>query len=223
MTIPMPRKKLGLIHTSSTLIDVFKQICDELIPDVDVLNIADESLIADVIAAGNITESVLQRLCEHVRMAEASGADFVMVTCSSIGCAAESAQAGVSVPVVRVDRAMAEHAVSLAERIGVVATLHTTLGPTVELIEHSANLTGKSVEVTALLCDGAFAELLQGNLESHDEMVCQALTELIEKVDVIVLAQASMSRCVVRLPSELTIKPILSSPRLAIESIKRLI
>ncbi len=219
----MPRKKLGLIHTSSTLIDVFKQICDELIPGVDVLNITDESLIADVIAAGNVTESVSQRLCEHVRRAEASGADFILVTCSSIGCAAEAAQAAASVPVVRVDQAMADHAVSLAARIGVVATLHTTLGPTVELIEHSAILAGKSVDVTARLCDGAFAELLQGNLKSHDDMVCQALAELIKQVDVIVLAQASMSRCVARLPTELTSKPILSSPRMAIESIKRLI
>jgi aspartate/glutamate racemase len=217
----MPRKKLGLIHTSSTLIDVFKQICDELIPGVDVMNITDESLIADVIAAGNVTESVSQRLREHVRMAEASGADLIMVTCSSIGCAAEAAQAWTSVPVLRVDRAMADHAVSQAARIGVVATLYTTLGPTVELIEHSANLAGKSVEVTARLCDGAFAELVQGNLEAHDNMVCQALAELIQTVDVIVLAQASMSRCVARLPAELTIKPILSSPRLAVESIQR--
>lgn len=215
----MPRKKIGLIHTSSTLIDVFQQLCDELIPDVEVLNIADDSLIKDVIASGSVTENVSQRLIKHVQSAEAAGADLIMVTCSSIGCAAEAAQAWVSVPVVRVDQAMADHAVSLAERIGVVATLHTTLAPTVELIHHRANLAGKSVRVTARLCEGAFDELLQGKPEVHDGMVCQAIEELIQTVDVIVLAQASMARCLAKLSSELSSKPILSSPRMAIGSI----
>ncbi len=215
----MPRKKIGLIHTSSTLIDVFQQLCDELIPDVEVLNIADDSLLKDVITSGSVTENVSQRLIKHVQSVEAAGANLIMVTCSSIGCAAQAAQAWVSVPVVRVDQAMADHAVSLAERIGVVATLHTTLVPTVELIKHRANLAGKSVEVMARLCEGAFAQLLQGKTEVHDGMVCQAIEELIKSVDVIVLAQASMARCVAKLPNELSTKPILSSPRMAIESI----
>ena len=50
-----------------------------------------------------------------------------MVTCSSIGRAVETAAELVATPVLRVDRPMAEQAVARASRIGVVATLPTTL------------------------------------------------------------------------------------------------
>ncbi len=219
MTSPMPRKKLGLIHTSSTLIAVFDELCHELLPHVDVFNVTDDSLIQEVIAVGSVQENVSQRLCTHVQQAESAGADVVMVTCSSIGGTVEAAQALATVPVLRVDQAMADRAVVIARRIGVVATVHTTLVPTVELIKQRAEVAGKSVEVTARLCDGAFAELMQGNVAEHDRMVREALVELVQSVDAIVLAQASMARIVSQLSPETTSKPILSSPRMAIESL----
>lgn len=217
----MSPKKLGLIHTSATLIDLFGQLCHELIPDVEVVNFTDESLIRDVISEGEITEAVSERLRSRIQQAELAGVDVIMVTCSSIGPAVEAAQASVNVPVMRVDLAMADRAVALAERVGVIATLATTLSPTVALIEQRAVAAGKSVEVVAHLCEGAFAELMSGNAAEHDRMVREALEELIESVDVIVLAQASMARIVAQLPAKSSRKPILSSPLLAVESLKQ--
>ena len=217
----MSRPKLFLIHTSATLIEPFKKLCDELIPHVEVLNIADDSLIRDVIAEGTVTDSVSQRLREHLQSAESGGADLIMVTCSSIGGAAEAAQSCVSAPVVRVDQAMADQAVGTGARVGVIATLPTTLSPTVDLIQRRALVAGKSVEVIARLCDGAFAELMRGNATEHDRMVRETLEDLIQAVDVIVLAQASMARVVSQLSDDPQRKPILSSPRLAIESLSK--
>lgn len=214
----MSRKKLFLIHTSSTLIEPFAQLCHELIPHVEVFNIADDSLIRDVIAGGTVTDAVSQRLCGHLQSAESDGADLIMVTCSSIGGAAEASQSCVSVPVVRVDGAMADQAVASAEKIGVIATLSTTLIPTVELVKQRALVVGKSVEVIARLCDGAFEELMRGNAAEHDRMVRETIEGLIQEVDVIILAQASMARIVSQLSADVR-KPILSSPRLAIESL----
>ena len=217
----MSRPKLFLIHTSATLVEPFKKLCDELIPHVDVQNIADDSLIRDVIAEGTVTDSVSQRLQQHLQSAASSGADMIMVTCSSIGGAAESSQSCVSVPVVRVDQAMADQAVATGARVGVIATLPTTLAPTADLIKRRAQVAGKSVEVIAKLCDGAFGELMRGNAPEHDHMVREALEELMQDVDVIVLAQASMARVVAQLPDDATRKPILSSPRLAIEALSK--
>lgn len=215
----MARKKLGLIHTSASLVGVFSELCQELLPNVDVFDIADDSLIRDIIACGSLSPDVSRRIGGHVQNAELAGADLVMVTCSSVGPAVEAAQTSATVPVVRVDQAMADHAIAIATRIGVIATLATTLEPTVDFIERRATLAGKVVEVTAHLCNGAFEALLRGDTSTHDRMVCAALEELIKDVDAIVLAQASMARVVQLLPAESVTRPILSSPRMAIQSL----
>ena len=216
-TRSMKPKKLGLVHTSATLVPVFQELCKAQLPNVDVFNIADDSLIKDVITAGKLSDSVSSRVASHVALAEAAGADFIMVTCSSIGPAVEAAATSARVPVLRVDQPMADEAVRIGKRIGVIATLSTTLEPTADLIRRRAEALGKPIQLTARLCEGAFVVLMSGDAAQQDEMVGQALDELADEVDVIVLAQASMARVVSRLPADSSRPPILSSPALAVQ------
>jgi Asp/Glu/hydantoin racemase len=123
----------------------------------------------------------------------------------------------IGVPVLRVDQPMADSAVQSARRIGVLATLQTTLEPTADLILRRAQLAGKQIELTSKLCEGAFDALMNGDAATHDSKVTGALKELSKQVDVIVLAQASMARVVDNLPSEEKRVPILASPGLAID------
>lgn len=213
----MPQRKLGLIHTSATLVPVFEQLCREKLPGVSVFNIADDSLIKDVVARGELTPGVARRVLGHVAAAEAAGADYVLVTCSSIGAAVEAAAGMVDVPVLRVDQPMADEAVRRGPRVGVAATLPTTLGPTADLIERRAQAAGKNVQVTSRLCEGAFEALMSGDAERHDTMVAEALKELAGEVDVVVLAQASMARVADALPEADRQVPILASPALAVD------
>ena len=213
----MKPKTLGLIHTSATLVPVFAQLCKDKLPGVEVFNIADDSLIKDVIRRGELTPHTARRVTEHVASAEAAGADYILVTCSSIGRAVETAATLAGVPVLRVDQPMADRAVQTGRRIGVVATLPTTLEPTADLIHRRAQKAGKEVEITSRLCGGAFTALMSGDAPKHDTLVAAALRELSTQVDVIVLAQASMARMVEGLPAAEKIVPILSSPGLAVE------
>jgi Asp/Glu/hydantoin racemase len=213
----MKRKLLGLIHTSATLVPVFQQLCAAKLPGVDVFNIADDSLIKDVIKRGKLTPDTARRVVGHVASAEAAGADYILVTCSSIGRAVETAAGLVNVPVLRVDQPMADKAVQIGRKVGVIATLPTTLEPTADLIQRRAAKAGKAVTVTSRLCDGAFDALMSGNAARHDEMVAAALKELASEVEVIVLAQASMARVVERLSPADRRTPILASPALAVE------
>jgi Asp/Glu/hydantoin racemase len=112
---------------------------------------------------------------------------------------------------------MADKAVQTGKRIGVIATLPTTLAPTSDLVKRRAALAGKTIELEARLCEGAFEALMSGNGALHDSMVAKALKELSEQVDVIVLAQASMARVVDGLPEADKRVPILASPPLAIQ------
>jgi aspartate/glutamate racemase len=218
----MAAKRLGMIHTSATLVPVFEQLCKEMLPNVPVFNIVDDSLIKDVIAHDHLRPATARRLVQHVAAAEDAGADVILVTCSSIGRAVETAANLSRVPVLRVDRPMAEEAVATGRRVGVIATLRTTLEPTAELVERCAAEIGQEIELTARLCDGAFEALMAGNAARHDELVLAALEQLSSQVDVIALAQASMARVVATIPAEKKRVPILASPPLAIARLARI-
>jgi len=213
----MKRKKLGLVHTSATLVPVFAQLCKAKLPDVETFNIADDSLVKGIMAAGKLTAQISRRVAGYLESAELAGADYILVTCSSIGPAVEAAAKLISVPVLRVDQPMADEAVRAGKRIGVVATLRTTLEPTADLIQRRAAHAGKEVAVTSHLCEGAFDALMSGDGAKHDAMVASALKELSRKVDVIVLAQASMARVVDGLAEADKRVPILASPGIAVD------
>ena len=134
-----------------------------------------------------------------------------------MGPCVEAARPMIGIPVVRVDEPMAEKAVQMGARIGVAATLATTLKPTSELIQRKAAQTGGKHTITSELCEGAFEAVVSGDTATHDRIVSQSLRELDAKTDVIVLAQASMARVVDSMkPSEIHV-PVLSSPRLGVQ------
>jgi Asp/Glu/hydantoin racemase len=216
-------KTLGLIHTSATLVPVFQDLCKQFLPGVQVFNIVDDSLIKNVIKNGCLTPDTGRRVVNYVGSAEAAGADFIMVTCSSIGAAVEASAPLTKVPVLRVDQPMADKAVQSGSKIGVIATLPTTLEPTTDLVRRRAAVAGKEVQVISLLCEGAFDALMSGDSAKHDSMVAAALKELSSQVDVIVLAQASMARVVENLDAADKKVPILASPRIAVEHLSKLL
>lgn len=213
----MKPKKLGLVHTSATLVPVFAQLCKEKLPGVETFNIADDSLVKGIREAGSLTPAIARRVAGYLESAELGGADYILVTCSSIGPAVEAAATQRSVPVLRVDQPMADCAVLTGKRIGVIATLSTTLEPTADLIQRRAALAGKQIELTSRLVEGAFEALMAGDGATHDAKVAAALKELSRQVDVVVLAQASMARVVDALASADRRVPILASPGIAVD------
>jgi Asp/Glu/hydantoin racemase len=213
----MNRKTLALIHTSATLVPVFQQLCKSKLPNVDTFNIVDDSLVRAIGAKGSLTADIARRVEAYITSAEAGGADFILVTCSSIGPAVEASAPFSAVPVLRVDLPMADQAVQMGRRIGVIATLPTTLNPTADLVRRRAAAANRQIELTARLCEGAFEALMAGDGAKHDTLVAAALRELSTQVDVILLAQASMARVVDSLSPADRRVPILASPGIAID------
>ena len=216
-------KTLGLIHTSATLVPVFAALCKERLPGVATFNIVDDSLVRAIGAKGALTADIARRVAAYIQSAESGGADHILVTCSSIGPAVEAATPFCAVPVLRVDQPMADRAVQTGRRIGVIATLPTTLHPTSDLVRRRAALAGREIALTARLCEGAFEALMAGDAATHDATVAAALRELAGEVDVILLAQASMARVVDSLPEADRRIPIFASPPLAIEHLATLV
>jgi aspartate/glutamate racemase len=156
----------------------------------------------------------------YARFAQEVGARAILEACSSVGEVVPQMQAAVSVPVVRIDQAMAEEAVRSGGRIGVAATLSTTLKPTLRLLETQARLAGKTVVLEPLLVEDAYRRLMAGDQDGHDAVLAAALQGLAGSVDVAVLSQASMARVLPRLPEAIRRK-FLSSPRLGMLRLKQ--
>jgi Asp/Glu/hydantoin racemase len=202
------------------MVQLFTPLCRDRLPDVKVTQIINESMIRDTIEAGYVRQPTIDAL---ITFAEASfnlGTELVMVTCSSIGPAVDLIQSRFEKPVLRIDEPMAEAAVGKGRRIGVAATLRTTLEPTAELLRRKAQEAGKQVELVECLCEGAFEAVLAGDAQTHDALVSKAMINRLADVDVIELAQASMARVADQLPPEALSAPVLSSPALAMDYVR---
>src|SRR5690606_24797688 len=134
-------RKLAVLHTSFVFIKVETMMNDlfaELLPSVEVMHFVDSQVLAAVMQAGRVTDAAVRRLCHLAQAADESGADLILSACSSVGPAMDVARRLVDTPIVKIDDAMAERVVEMAARIGVLATVATTLEPTVGLIREKA-------------------------------------------------------------------------------------
>lgn len=214
--------KVALVYTSTTpeLIDMVEaEVKAAVGADVEMISMQDPSILADVRAAGYVTPAPAARLIGMYMKAVEQGADAILNICSSVGEVADSVQtaaAYIGVPVVRIDEDMCREAVRLGKRVGVLATLATTLEPTKGTVRRVARSMGTHVEVVDGLIDGAFG-LDQAQFR---KLLLEAAGKIIDQVDVIVLAQGSMAY----VEKDITAaygKPTLSSPRFGAEALRK--
>ena len=212
-------RTVAAVFTAQSIVESTKQLFAALVPDCRVISIIEDALIQDVIRAGRVTPEISRRLVRYYLAAQDTGADLIFNTCSSIGDVAIMARSLVTIPLVKIDDAMAAEAVRTGARVGVLATLPTTLEPTVRLVKAQAEKAGRTVSVVEGLAKGAFEALVAGQAETHDELIASAAERVASQADVIVLAQGSMARMEEALAKR-TGKPVLASPRRGVLEVK---
>lgn len=205
---------LAVIHTVPGIIPVFNELIGLHLPGWRPFNMLDESLLGNTIREGTLSHQTMRRLATHIWSAVDAGASAVLVTCSSLGPAVDATMPLCPVPIFRIDDGMAIEAIQRGNRIGVLATLATTMNPTTHLIERHAHRMGHNVFLTSRLCEGAFDKLRNGDRAAHDAMIREGLASLVSSVDVVVLAQASMANALNEM-SEISV-PVLTSPKLGV-------
>ena len=215
-------KKVAVIHTSFVSVNDLKDLFKEIIPSVIMINIVDDSLLAEVLEKGGLTNNITRRICAYAIEAQAMGVDAILNQCSSVGEAVDTVRKMLNVPYIKVDEPMAEEAVKIGGNISVIATVPTTLAPSIRLIENTAVDMNKKVNIKRCLVEGAFDALVkEGDKDKHNTMVLKTIKEEAEKADAIVLAQGSM---ICLLPQLADIKvPVLSSPRSGVMGVKRIL
>lgn len=214
--------KLGIIHTSAVSLNDLKALCSKIIPDVEVINIIDDSLLEEVKKNNGPTASIISRMCTYVTVMDKLGVDLILNQCSSVGEAFDIARKCTYIKTLKIDETMAKKAVSMGTSIAVVATVASTMKPSCELVRKMAKEAGKECVVDEFLVDGALDILMkEKDQEKHNRLCLETIKKAAKDHDVIVLSQGSMT---VLLPYIKDIdKPVLTSPRLAIEKVKEML
>lgn len=190
-------KLLYTINTVNNFMDIifnpFGKPFAEANPDIEVYNIMDDSLLVDTRKYSGMTPTIASRMLNYAKAAEASGADGVICTCTSVNHATKMIRPLLKIPMINIEEPVAEMAAKSGKRIGVMGTIPTSPGAISWEIEEKAAEMGKEIEIVPVVVDGAFDVLCAGDRDKHDEMVCEALYKLSKEVDCIAFAQISMS------------------------------
>ena len=203
----MSEKRIAFLHTAAVHEPTFGGLMARLAPEVALTHLNDESLLADAMAGQEVTGRLEGRLKELA----AVNPDLIVCSCSTLGGPAEAAGKALGLPVLRIDRAMAERAVAGGGRILVAACIESTIAPTVALLRDVAN---SPVDLETLVIAGAWDKFLAGDLTGYHETIAAGLRQAAPGASAVVLAQASMAP-VVALCHDLAM-PILSSPEIGV-------
>lgn len=205
-------RTIGFLHTGAPHVANFDRLMSQHRPEWEVHHEVRNDLL-DAARAEGITDAVVQGVQEALRVLVAAGAEQIICTCSTIGSVAETSEVGV--PVVRVDRPMAQLAARSGRRVALVMTLASTREPSTELL---AEYLGPDQEIVDVLVDLDFGAFERGDIDAYWDPLERAVRDIAPTVDVIVLAQASAAGVSERV-RDLEV-PVLASPAICIQSLR---
>ena len=212
------KRKAGMVHSLYSNARLFKELSAKIMPDVEVVHLVDEGLPS--LSDKEHHKRVVRRLGLLASLAEESGAEAILLTCTAFGRLADEVGNMVNIPALSVLEIVANEAMELSESIGVLATHPGALVSASEIIQEQAASRGKKIEVKTLLCTGAFDFLRREDWETHNAIVLKHLNKLMDEVKVVVIPQPSIEGVVSQiLEAEIKV-PILSSASLTVYRFK---
>ncbi len=182
---------IACLHTIASNADIFAAVCP---PGVTLSHTIRPDLLTRAEAQGGLTAEIRDEAAALLREL-AKGADAVLLTCSTVGPAAEAAGQGSAVPILRVDAALAQAAVASGKPVLVLCAVATTVEPSRRLFEAAAMATGATIEMRVV--DSAWDQFKAGNLAEYSHLVADAADAAFANGQgVVALAQASMAGAV---------------------------
>lgn len=195
MSSDLSKKTLGVIHASHITINAMEPYIKQYIPQVQIMHLCDDTIQRDNIKAGAgvIPKVNYFKFAQYAHNLEEAGVDLILLACSTFNYAAELGRPLVDTPIAQIDRPMMEKAVRTGKKIGMLATLVTTVPSSERLLDIAAAEAGVEIERKTVLCSEAFEAYSKGDIELHNKILMEAIDELSDEVDCIVMAQLSMS------------------------------
>jgi hypothetical protein len=208
--------KIALIHATPLAVAPVSSAFERLWPQVQRMNLLDDSLGADLAAAGGLSRAMVSRMVSLAQYAKAAGARGILFTCSAFGPAIDEARQVVGLPTLKPNEAMFDEALDLCDskggacRIGLVTTFApATRSMTDELLAAIAQRQ-LNFQVDSICAPEAMQALNAGDAAAHDQIVLRSARSLAD-CDVLLLGQFSMARALTLLAQSLQ-QPVLTSP-----------
>ncbi len=216
-------KKLGIIHAALITTRAVQKYIDEIIPEVEVVHWVDDTIQNTNFACepGTIPRKNYAKFVQAALSQQEYGVDLILLACSTFNRAAEYARPMIDTPLLQIDRPMMDLAVRDGNRIGLLATVPTTVPASERLLRLAAEEAGRKIDVKLRLCSEAFQILKAGNPDKHNDMLLEEIDHLSGEVDAIVMAQVSMTALEPRL--EHTRVPVYNSGRTAFNKIRQIL
>lgn len=184
--------RIACLHTADSNIAVFESAARRI--GVALSHTVREELLREAEAAGGLTPGIAVRTAEVLK-GLAADADGVLLTCSTLGPSVLAVeQAASSVPVLRVDAALARQAVGAAGGGGIVVlfAVETTREPTRALFEAAPG--ADPGRIAYRLVAGAWTAFRGGDADGYQRMIADAAdAAFADGASVVALAQASMA------------------------------
>ena len=217
----MKKPRIALIHATPVAIEPICHTFKRLWPQAQVTNLLEDSLAADLAAAGAIDQAMVSRFCVLAKYAESCGADAILFTCSAFGPAIEAARAAVGIPVLKPNEAMMEEALATGPRIALLATFEPSLHSMRAELEQLAAERRAPIAITTRAAPAALDALHAGRSAEHDQLIAAAAEE-IGDCDALLLCQFSMASAAERIPSRRG-RSVFTSPYSAVARLKQLL
>ena len=204
---PDPRlagKRLGVVNAGSWINLWSSYFGQKMLPGVKIINTGNEAVQLNFMNAYHNglacpPQVNIDLFCQYAeQLYKLYQVDAIMISCSTMNRAFQQVSQHMEqfgVPVIQIDQAMMEEAVNANGKILVVATHGPTVKSTQDLLLETATRLGKEVDFAGATVEEAFEHLGQGKIEAHNEAIANAIREVLsqEKIDIVVLAQLSMS------------------------------
>ena len=215
-------KRIACIHTVYSVIQSFTQQLREGVPgDFLIHTLYDDFLATDPAMTGEFSETNHNRLRLDMQAQALTGADLIVVSCSTpLPLGASAAGRVFHPPWWPIDDAMVNEAVTLGSRIGLLATANSTVKPSSSALEAAAQAAGKTIDLQVVCNEEAINALKAGDQATHDRLVLE-MAQSLKPCDVIVLAQASMAHMEQEVARQTGI-PTLSSPARCVAQIAKI-
>ncbi|MFI0429327.1 aspartate/glutamate racemase family protein [Mariniflexile sp. HMF6888] len=197
-------KKLGVVNGSNWVSLWSTWFGKKILPGVKIINTGNEAVQLNFMTAYHNGEPCppqinIDLFCNYAKdLYDLYKVDAILISCSTMNRAYSQVQDFMrpyGIPVIQIDEEMMEEAVETEGKILVVATHGPTVNSTQELLQETAEKLGKKVDFAGVTVEEAFDLLGEGNIEKHNEVIAEAIrnAQKKEKIDIVVLAQLSMS------------------------------
>jgi Asp/Glu/hydantoin racemase len=217
----MSSPRIALIHATPVAIQPIVNTFKRLWPQARVTNLLEDSLAADLAAAGRITDKIIARFVALARYAHDCGADAILFTCSAFGPAIEAAQRALTIPVLKPNEAMFEEALDAGSRIALIATFEPSIPALKAELEQMAAGRRMAVEIETCSVPHALLALHDGRAEEHDRLIAAAAAE-VGACDALILGQFSMATAAAVI-DPVPGRRVLTSPVSAVTHLQRML